>query len=107
MGKGFGGMDLGKLMKQVEKMQAEFERLKEEIASRTVEASSGGGAVRVVVTGGRELRDIHIDAEVVDDIELLQDLIIVAVNEGLRKAEEMANSELVKLTGGLIPPGLI
>lgn len=105
---GFGGMDMGKMMKQFQKMQAEIAKVQEEIASRTVEASAGGGAVRVVVSGGRELRDIQIAPEVLDDLELLQDLIIVAVNEGLRKAEEMANSEMGKITGGLsLPPGIL
>jgi len=105
---GFGGMDMGKMMKQFQKIQAEIAKLQEEIASRTVEASAGGGAVRVVVSGGRELRDIQITSDATDDLELLQDLIIVAVNEGLRKAEEMANSELAKVTGGLgLPPGLL
>ncbi|HAI20905.1 MAG TPA: YbaB/EbfC family nucleoid-associated protein [Clostridiales bacterium UBA8153] len=101
-------MDMGKMMKQFQKIQAEIAKLQEEIASRTVEASAGGGAVRVVVSGGRELRDIQITSDATDDLELLQDLIIVAVNEGLRKAEEMANSELAKVTGGLgLPPGLL
>jgi len=105
---GFGGMDVGKMMKQFQKVQAEVARLQEEIAARTVEASAGGGAIRVVVSGGKELRDIQISSDAVDDLELLQDLIIVAVNEGLRKAEEMASAELAKLTSGLgLPPGLI
>ncbi|MEW6523579.1 MAG: YbaB/EbfC family nucleoid-associated protein [Bacillota bacterium] len=102
-----GGMDVGKMMKQFQKIQAEMAKLQEEIAARTVEASAAGGAVRVVVSGGRELRDIQISPDVADDLDLLQDLIIVAVNEGLRKAEEMAAAELAKLTGGLgLPPGI-
>ncbi len=108
MGKGFGGMDFGKMMKQAQKMQAEVAKLQEEIASRTVEATAGGGAIKVKVTGAREVQDIVIDESALDDVELLQDLIIVAINEGLRQAEEMMQEEMGKLTQGLgLPPGLI
>ncbi len=108
MGKGFGGMDFQKMMKQAQKVQAEMAKLQEEIASRTVEATAGGGAIKVKVSGAREVQDIVIDESALDDVELLQDLIIVAVNEGLRQAEEMMQEEMGKLTQGLgLPPGLI
>ena len=109
MGKGFGGgMDFGKMMKQAQKFQAEVAKMQEEIAARTVEATAGGGTIRVKVSGAREVQDIQIDESVLDDVELLQDLIIVAVNEGLRQAEEMMQEEMGKLTAGLgLPPGLI
>ena len=107
---GFGsGANMNNLMKQAQKMQRDMEKLKTELDEKTVEASSGGGAVSVVVSGKKELLSINIEPEVVDpeDTEMLQDLIIAAVNEGLRKADEMVNSEMGKLTGGIgSMPGL-
>lgn len=100
---GFGGPNMGNIMKQAQKMQKEMARLQEELESKTVEASAGGGAITVVATGKKEILEINIDPEVVDpeDVEMLQDLILAAVNEALRKAEEMVSSEMNKLTGGL------
>lgn len=105
---GFG--DMSKMMKQVQKVQAELARLQEELATRTVEASAGGGVVKVVVTGQQEVREITIEPEVVDpdDVEMLQALVLAAVNEGLRKAREMVGQEMARVTGGLgLPPGLL
>jgi len=105
---GFG--DMAKMMKQVQKVQAELARLQEELATRTVEASAGGGMVKVVVTGKQEVQAITINPEVVDpdDVEMLQDLVLAAVNEGLRKAQEMVSQEMARVTGGLgLPPGLL
>ncbi len=99
---------LGDIMREAQKLQAEMARLQEEAKKKTVEASSGGGMVTVVANGGGEIISIKIDREVVnpEDIEMLQDLIIAAVNEALRRAQEMMNSEMSKLTGGLQLPGL-
>ena len=84
-------------------------KVQEELASKTVEASAGGGMVTAVVNGKFELISLRIEKEVVDpdDIEMLQDLIVAAVNEGVRKAQEMTASEMSKVTGGLNIPGLM
>jgi len=84
-------------------MQKEMAKVQEELQERTVEASAGGGAISVVVSGKKEILEINIKPEVVDpeDVEMLQDLIMAAVNEALRKADEMVNSEMSKFTGGL------
>jgi len=89
-------------------MQAKMMKLQEELASRTVEASAGGGMVTAVVNGKHELVSLKIEKDVVnpDDVEMLQDLIVAAVNEAVRKAQEMAQAEMAKLTGGLQIPGL-
>jgi DNA-binding YbaB/EbfC family protein len=102
------GGGLGDLMKQAQKMQQELLRIQEELATRTVEASSGGGMVTVVINGRLELTSIKIEKDVVDpnDIEMLQDLILAAVNEGIAKAQEMTKDEMAKVTGGLPIPGL-
>lgn len=101
---------MGKMLKQVQKMQSQMVKLQEELNSRTVEATSGGGAVRCVVSGGRELQELVIDPSLLqeDDVEMLQDLIIAAVNEAMGAAEKMVNDEMAKLTGGMgLPPGMI
>lgn len=108
MGKGFGGFggaNIGNLMKQAQKMQQEMMKVQEEMQEKTFDASAGGGAVKVIVSGKKELKEIIISPEVAEDIEMLQDLIVVAVNEALRKAEESMSSEMGKLTGGLNIPG--
>ncbi|MFO7171728.1 MAG: YbaB/EbfC family nucleoid-associated protein [Bacillota bacterium] len=103
-----GGMN--NMMKQVQKLQKQLLETQERIAEMTVEASAGGGAVKVVVSGRKELKSITIAPEVVDpdDVEMLQDLIVAAVNEGMKKAEEMAEAEMKKLLPGGMPkiPGL-
>lgn len=101
---------MGNIMKQAQKMQREMAKLQEELENKTFETSAGGGAVTVVATGKKEIQEIKINPEVVDpeDVEMLQDLILAAVNEALRKAEEMVSSEMGKLTGGLGAfPGLL
>jgi hypothetical protein len=106
---GMGNMgNMGNMMKQVQKMQQDMANLQAELEERTVESSAGGGAVTVVVTGKKELKEINIKPEAVDpdDVEMLQDLIIAAVNEALRKAEDMVAQEMAKITGGLNIPGL-
>lgn len=103
---GRGGFNPNQMMKQVQKMQAEMERVQEELANKTVEASAGGGMVRVVATGKQEIREIVIAPEAVDpdDLEMLQDTIVAAVNEALRKAAELAQQEMARITGGLKLP---
>lgn len=105
----FGKMgNMGNMMKQVQKMQADMARMQEEMKEKTVEATAGGGAIRVVVTGGKELKEIKINPEVVDpeDTEMLEDLMLACINEALRKADELASKEMGKITGGLNIPGL-
>ena len=105
---GFGNM--GKMMKQVQKLQTQMAKLQEELAERTVESSAGGGAVTAIVTGANEVVEVKIDPATIDtdDIEMLEDLVVAAVNEALRKAQEMVAQEMGKLTGGMnLPPGLI
>ncbi len=106
---GFGGMgNLGKMMKQAQKMQRDMAKMQEELKDTEVEASAGGGAVTVKVTGKQELISIAISPEVVDadDIEMLQDLVLAAVNEGLNQSRELAKQEMLKITGGIEIPGL-
>lgn len=103
---GFGNMN--NLMKQAKKMQDQMAKMQEELQEKTVEASSGGGMVSVVVSGKKDIVSLEIKPEVVDpdDIEMLQDLVLAAINEGLRKADEMVQGEMAKITGGLGIPGL-
>ena len=106
--KNFGGMpNMNNLMKQAQKMQRQMEKTQEELQAKEVTATAGGGVVKVVVTGKRELKSITIDPEVVDsdDVEILEDLVMAAVNEGLRQAEELTNKEMAKVTGGMGLPG--
>jgi hypothetical protein len=96
------------MMKQVQKIQAEMMRLQEELGERTVEATVGGGAVTAVANGKQEILSIRIQPEAIDpdDVEMLQDLVLTAVNEALRQAREMVAQEMGKLTGGLNIPGV-
>jgi len=102
------GGNMNKMMKQVQKMQQDMLKLQEELASRTVESSAGGGAVKVIANGKNEVISVEIKPEAVDpeDVEMLQDLITAAVNEALKKAQELVSEEMGKLTGGLKIPGL-
>jgi DNA-binding YbaB/EbfC family protein len=99
---------LGDLMKQAQKMQQEMGKIQEESKKKTVEASSGGGMVVVTASGAMEIVSIKIEKDVVnpDDIEMLQDLIVAAVNEALRRAQQMVSEDMSKLTGGMNIPGL-
>ncbi|MEW6726935.1 YbaB/EbfC family nucleoid-associated protein [Desulforudis sp. 1088] len=99
---------MGKMMKQVQKLQADMARMQEELGQRTVEAAAGGGAVKVAANGKQEIVSITISPEAVDpdDVEMLQDLVLAAVNEALRQSRDMAAQEMSKLTGGLSVPGL-
>jgi hypothetical protein len=99
---------MGNMMKQAQKLQSQMMKLQEELADRTVESSSGGGMVTVIANGRQQIVSIKIENEVVDpdDAEMLQDLVLAAVNDALAKAQEMVSSEMGKLTGGLNIPGL-
>lgn len=104
--------NMGNLMKQAQQFQNRMAKLQQELEQKTVEATAGGGMVTVVVNGQQELLSIKIDPEVVDpeDIDMLQDLVLAAVNDGMARAKKMVNDEMGKLTGGLnLPniPGLV
>ncbi len=100
--------NIGKLMKQAQEMQAKMGKLQEELARKEVDGSSGGGMVTVKMNGQQEVLSIHIESEVFDDDdrEMLEDLIVAAVNEARRQALDLAKEEMSKLTGGLPMPGL-
>ncbi|MBZ2175453.1 YbaB/EbfC family nucleoid-associated protein [Schnuerera sp. xch1] len=111
MGKGkFPGMggNMGSMMKQMQKMQKKMEEMQKQLEEAEVEASAGGGAVTCRVNGKKEILSIKIDESVVDpeDVEMLEDLVMAAINEALRNAEEMMTKEMSKLTGGMNIPGL-
>jgi len=99
---------MGKMMKQAQKLQSKMVKLQDEMANKTVEASAGGGMVTVVANGKQQILSVNIEQEVVDpeDVEMLQDLIMAAVNDALVKSQEMVSEEMGKLTGGLNIPGL-
>jgi hypothetical protein len=111
MAKGKRGQmgNMQQMMKQAQRMQQDMQRLQAELELREVEASAGGGMVQVVATGKKEIKSIVIDPQVVDpdDVDMLQDLVIAAVNEAMRKAEEMVQGEMAKVTGGLNLGGLV
>ena len=104
MTKGFGN-----LLKQAQQMHTKITELQEEMAGKTVEVSSGGGMVSIVMNGKQEVLSIRIDPEVVnrEEIDMLQDLIAAAINEAIRKSHEMMTEEMKKITGGLAIPGLL
>jgi nucleoid-associated protein EbfC len=97
-----------KMMKQVQKMQADMAKMQEALAEEVVEASAGGGMVTVQVTGAIEIKSIKIDPSAIDpeDVEILEDMIMAATNEALRSAQELANKKLGGITAGLNIPGL-
>lgn len=100
--------NMGQILKQAQQFQEKMMKLQEEVGERTVEASSGGGMVTVVINGRQELVSIKIEPEVIDpqDPEMLQDLIMAAVNEAMARAKEMVNQEMAKLTKGLNLPNI-
>ena len=100
---------MGNMMKQAQKLQSRMLKLQEELADRTVETSAGGGMIKVVANGRQQVVSITMDKEVVDpnDVELLQDLSLAAVNDALAKAQEMVASEMGKITGGFNLPGML
>ena len=99
---------INNLMQEAQKMQAEMQRVQEEARNKTAEATAGGGMVKAVASGAGEILSITIEKDVVnpDDVEMLQDLIIAASNEALKRAQELVESEMSKLTGGLQIPGM-
>lgn len=99
---------MGNIMKQAQAMQQKMAKLQEELGERTVEASAGGGMVTAVVNGKQSLVSLTIEKDVVDpeDVEMLQDLVQAAVNEALKKSQEMMQEEMSKVTGGLNMPGM-
>jgi DNA-binding YbaB/EbfC family protein len=101
-------MGMGNLARMAQQMQAGIERVQAELATATVEGTAGGGAVRVVVTGKQEVVSVTIDPEVATagDVEILQDLIVAAMNDALREARELAEQKLGAVTGGMRLPGL-
>ena len=112
--KGFAGagmnqkQNMNSVLKQAQKMQEEMERIQQETEEENIEATSGGGAVKVVVNGKKELVEIKLDPDAVDpdDVETLEDLIMAAVNEAVKKAEDMMEERMGAITGGLNIPGL-
>jgi len=112
MPKGFGGMpggmNMNSLMKQAQKMQKQMAEMQEDLANKTLEVSAGGGAIKVTVNGEKQILDLVISPDVVDpdDVEMLQDLVISAVNEALRQMDEAVNSQMSKITGGMNMPGM-
>ncbi|MDD4688214.1 MAG: YbaB/EbfC family nucleoid-associated protein [Eubacteriales bacterium] len=102
------GGNMNNMMKQAQKMQQDMMKMQQELEAKEIEASAGGGAVTVRVTGKKQITAITLSPEVVDpdDIEMLQDLIMVAVNDAINKIEEEASSKMGKLTGGMNIPGL-
>ncbi|GKU27374.1 YbaB/EbfC family nucleoid-associated protein [Clostridium folliculivorans] len=105
---GFGGGNMNNLMKQAQKLQKDMEDMQKDLENKEFEASVGGGAVVVKVNGKKEIKSINIKPEVIDpdDAEMLEDLVLSAVNEALRKAEDETANKMGKLTGGLNMPGL-
>lgn len=102
--------DLGKMMKQVQKLQQDVARLQAELKDERVEATAGGGVVKAIANGQGEMQEIIIDPSVVDpgDVGMLQDLVLAAVNEAQRSAKQRADEKMRAITGGLaLPPGLI
>jgi DNA-binding YbaB/EbfC family protein len=100
---------MGDMMKQAQKLQARMLKIQEELAEKTVESAAGGGMIKVVANGRQQIVSIRIEKEVVnpEDVEMLQDLVLAAVNDALTKSQEMVAAEMGKLTGGLSIPGLM
>lgn len=106
----FGNMgNMAGMMKKVQKLQADMAKLQEELKTRTVEVTAGGGAIKVVMNGDKQIQSLKISPTAVDpdDVEMLEDLVSAAVNEAVKKVEDMMAQEMGKLTGGMnLPPGL-
>ncbi len=110
----FGGMgnmgNMAGMMKKVQKMQNEMKKMQDELKQKTVEVTAGGGAVKIVMNGEKQVQGLTIDPAAVDpeDVEMLQDLLAAAFNEATKKVDDMMASEMGKLTSGLgLPPGLL
>lgn len=97
-----------KMLRQVQQMQGKMQKAQEELEHETVEATAGGGAVKVVATGSQKIVSVSIDPAAADDVEMLQDLVVAAVNEAMEKSKQMAAEKMQALTAGLgLPPGLL
>ena len=106
---GMGGMgNMQGMLQKVQKMQAEMQKAQTELQARTFESTAGGGAVKVTVTGKKELTGVVLDPQVVDpeDVEMLQDLIVAAVNEAMHQVDAVSEAEMNKITGGMKIPGM-
>jgi DNA-binding YbaB/EbfC family protein len=99
-------MDMQKMLKQAQQLQAKMEKAQQELEKETLEVSSGGGAVTVVITGHQQIKSVKIAPEAAGDVEMLQDLVLTAVNEAVKKSQEMAASRINALTAGMNIPGL-
>jgi len=101
-------MDMKFLMKQAQDMQKKMEAIKGELAQKEIKVTSGGGMVELVINGQQEIKELHIEPDIIDpgDKEMLEDLVLAAVNEGIRQSKEMVNEEMSKLTGGMNLPGM-
>lgn len=101
-------MDMKFLMKQAQDMQKKMEAIKEELAQKEIKVTSGGGMVELIINGQQEIKEIRIEPDIIDpeDKEMLEDLVLAAVNEGIRQSKEMVNEEMSKLTGGINLPGM-
>lgn len=104
-----GGLNPMGLMAEVQRMQEEVEKIQAALAEETVEATAGGGAVRVVITGQQMVRDIEIDPDLLDpeEVDMLQDLLLAAINQAIEKSQTLAAERMQALTGGLSLPGLL
>jgi len=105
---GFGGMDMGKLMKQAQKMQEAMQKMQEDLSTRTVEGTAGGEAVIVTMTGSMDVTAVRIKPEAVDpaDVETLEDLVLAALKDAKAKVDALAQSQMGAVTGGMNIPGL-
>lgn len=103
-----GGTNMNQMMKQAKKLQEEMARTQAEVQARVFDTSAGGGAVTVKITGKQEILEINIKPEVVDpgDVEMLQDLILAAINDAIKQSQEVVSAEMAKVTGGFNIPGL-
>ena len=104
-----GMPNMGNLFKKAQQLQEKMAKLQEELGEKTVETSAGGGMVTVVANGKQEVISIKIDPEIVEekDIEMLEDLVLAAVNDALSQAKELVNEEMTRLTGGIKIPGIM
>ena len=99
-------MDMQKMLKQAQQLQAKMEKAQQELEHETLEVSSGGGAVTVVITGHQQIKSVKIAPEAAGDVEMLQDLVLTAVNEAVKKSQELAASRINAITAGMNIPGL-
>lgn len=105
---GFGGANMNKMLKQMQKMQTDMVKMQDDLADMTVEASAGGGVVKIVMTGKQEVKELFLDPEILqpEEREMVQDLLMAAFNEAVQKSQNMATEQMSKITGGIKVPGL-